>query len=234
MRRSSAPLVVLVLVLVIATAPSLFAQKKQPKFIPPDISTASDINYPPDSVASGIVVVAVGLNGAGKIKETDTLQDIPSLTAPVLVAINNNWTFKPATLNGQGVDSTIVVSIVFNPFDYRLGGAEAPALGQAVKVLSPDANGFLPPMVIAASWAQVPMNSVAQGAVILDARINSAGRVTHAVLVYRIPSLTTTSIKAAKKWTFKPATFDGKPIAANEVVGYVFRLANISNPVARP
>ena len=233
MRRPSAHLAFPALVLVIAVAPCLFAQKKQPMFSPPDVNTADNINYPIDSVASGIVVVAVSLDGAGLIKEKDILRDIPSLTAPVVMSIET-WTFKPAMLDGEGVDSTIVVSIVFNPSNYRLGGAAAPVPGKEFKVLSPDAIGFLPPRVIAASWADYPLNSVAQGAVILDARVSSTGRVSQIVPISRIPSLTTTSINATKNWTFKPATLNGRPVTASAVVGYVFRLPNIANPIAQP
>lgn len=233
MKRFSAFLVCSTIVLVMAIAAPLRAQITPSKFIPPDISTASDINYPPNSVASGVVVVAVHLDNSGMIKSTEVLRDIPSLTAPVLLAVNG-WTFKPAMLNGNGVDSTIVVGIVFNPFDYRVGSADPPDLGRAQETLQPDANGYVPAKIATASWAQYPANSVAQGAVILDVRVGTTGRVTRTFLVNRIPSLTTTSMNAAKKWTFKPAALHGSHIAANVVVGYVFRLPNSASPVAQP
>jgi hypothetical protein len=233
MRRPSARLAFLTPVLVIAIALCLFAQKKQPMFSPPDVSTADNINYPIDSVASGIVVVAVSLDGAGLVKSKDVLRDIPSLTVHVAASIDT-WRFKPATLDGKAVDSTMVVSVVFNPGDYRLGGVATPVLGRELKVLSPDAIGFLPPRIIAASWAGYPLNSVAQGAVILDDRISSIGHVTQVVPILRIPSLTTPSINAAKNWTFKPATFNGSSVSASTVVGYVFRPPNIAIPLAHP
>src|SRR5437588_263094 len=129
MTRSCACFAFSTLVLVIATVPCLLAQKKQPLFSAPDINTAADVSYPIDSVAAGIVVVAVDLDGAGRIKQKVVLREIPSLTTTVLMTIET-WTFKPATLEGKGVDSTVVVSIVFNPSDYRLGGAAIPVLGK--------------------------------------------------------------------------------------------------------
>ena len=232
MRRPSARLAFPALVLVIATALCLFAQKKQPMFSPPGVSAAANINYPIDSVASGIVVVAVSLDGAGLVKSKDVLRDIPSLTAHVAASIDT-WHFKPATLDGKAVDSTIVVSVVFNPGDYRLGGAATPVLGKELKVLSPDAIGFLPPRIVAASWAEYPLNSVGQGAVILDALVSSTGHVTQIGPILKIPSLTTASINAAKNWSFKPATFNGTPVTASTVVGYVFRLPNIAIPLTQ-
>jgi Gram-negative bacterial TonB protein C-terminal len=232
---SPCPIITLVIAFVIALgiAPVLFAQNKRPEFTPPELLTAADVTYPITSGAAGVVVVAVSLDAAGMIKGTDVLRDIPSLTAPVLLSIQN-WTFKAAMLDGKGIDSTIVVSIAFNPADYRLGGASAPVLGKELKILSADANGFLPPKTIAASWAVYPVNSVAQGGVILGAHVNRAGRVTHVAPVWETPSLTRTSVDAAKSWTFEPATFKDRPIGANAVVGYVFRPPNIAAPVSRP
>jgi Gram-negative bacterial TonB protein C-terminal len=218
-------------ILLVASVPALSAQHNQPRrFDPPHVLTASDIVYPINSGAAGVVVVAVGLDDAGMIKSTDVLRDVPSLTSPVLLAIRK-WTFKPATFDGRAVDSTIVVSIVFNPCDYRLGGADTPAFGKELKVLSPDENGFLPPKIIAAAWAEYPANSVSQGGVVLDARVSHRGRVTHVDAIWA-PFLRKTSEEAVRKWTFTPAEFRGEPVAASAVVGYVFRPPNIAVPVA--
>jgi len=233
MWRSSAILAFPALLLVLATASSLFAQSGRANYIPPDIASGNYLSYPINSVASGVVVVAVDLDSAGRIKKTEVLRDIPSLTAPLLLAIEK-WTFKPAVLRGKAVDSTIVVNILYNPSDYRLGGAKAPVLGKELRVLAPDAAGFVPPKIVAAAWAEYPLNSVAQGSVILDARIGPRGHVSQITPVWKNQSLTATSVNAAKAWSFHPATVDGEAIAANTVVGYVFRLPNIANPVAQP
>ncbi|MGC2418053.1 MAG: energy transducer TonB [Candidatus Acidiferrales bacterium] len=229
MQRSSA-LRALAVTLLIATAPCAFGRSKRPKFTPPSLATAASITYPIDSAAAGVVVVAVNLDDAGKIKNTDVLRDIPSLTSPVLLSIQK-WTFRPATLDGAGVDSTITVSVVFNPSDFRLAGTENPALGKEVMVLPQDANGFLPPKTTTASWANYPLNSVAQGAVVLEAHVSRSGQVTHVIPVWA-PFLAKTSIEAVEKWTFQPATFDGRSINANAVIGYVYRPPNIAVPVA--
>jgi len=214
----------------VAASPAVPAQAKHPKFVAAELATASDIVYPINSGAAGVVVVAVNLDATGAIKATETLRDIPSLTSPVLLAISK-WTFKPATLDGRGIDSTIVVSITFNPSDYRLTGSDTPALGKELEVLSPDANGFLPPKTTSASWAEYPINSVSQGAVVLDVHVNHAGRVSRVTSVWG-PFLKKTSTEAAAKWTFDPATLSGVPVGANVVIGYVYRPPNIAVPVA--
>lgn len=229
MQRSSA-LCALAVTFLIATVPCAFGRSKRPKFTPPSLATAAGIPYPINSGAAGVVVVAVNLDDAGKIKNTDVLRDIPSLTSPVLLSIQK-WTFRPATLDGAGVDSTITVSVVFNPSDFRLAGTETPALGKEVMVLPQGTNGFLPPKTTNASWANYPWNSVAQGSVILDAHVSRNGHVEHVTPVWA-PFLAKTSIEAAEKWAFEPATFDGSSIDANAVIGYVYRPPNIAVPVA--
>jgi Gram-negative bacterial TonB protein C-terminal len=229
MQRSSA-LRALAVTLLIAIAPCAFGRSKRSKFTPPSLATAASITYPINSGAAGVVVVAVNLDDAGKIKNTDVLRDIPSLTSPVLLSVQN-WTFHPAMLDGAGVDSTITVSVVFNPSDFRLAGTETPALGKEVMILPKGTNGFLPPKTTTASWANYPWNSVAQGAVILEAHVSRSGRVTHVTPVWA-PFLEKTSTEAAEKWAFEPATFDGTSIDANAVIAYVYRPPNIAVPVA--
>ncbi len=219
-----------VVALLVATVPVVFARSQHGRFTSPSLSTAASITYPINSGAAGVVVVEVSLDGAGKIKNADVLRDVPSLTSPVLLSIQK-WTFNPARLDGKGVDSTITVNVVFNPSDYRLAGTETPALGTELKTLSPDANGFLPPKTTTASWANYPLNSAAQGSVILDADISHSGRVKRLAPVWGA-YLVKTSVDAARKWTFEPATFDGMPVSANTVIGYVYRPPNIAVPVA--
>jgi Gram-negative bacterial TonB protein C-terminal len=228
--RAFSALFVLSVVWAIATIPVLSAQEKHPRFTPPELLTAADITYPINSGAAGVVVVAARLDDAGKLKGTDVLRDIPSLTAPVLLSVRK-WAFSAAKLDGKAVESTMIVCIAFNPANYRLEGTAAPPLGKELEVLPRDANGFLPPKVNDALWAAYPLNSVAQGAVILDANVSRTGRVTHVTPIWA-PYLEKPSADAAKKWSFEPADFKGEPIAANAVVGYVYRPPNIAVPVA--
>jgi hypothetical protein len=233
MGRSLPRLAFLGILLVFCAVSFVSAKKTELNYTPPEIASGNYLSYPIKSVASGVVVVAVDLDSAGRIKKTEVLRDIPSLTAPLLLAIDK-WTFKPAVLRRKTVSSTIVVNILYNPSDYRLGTATAPVLGKELRVLAPDVAGFVPPKIIAGAWAEYPLNSVAQGSVILDARISPQGHVNQVTPVWRNQSLTTTSVDAAKHWTFHPATLDGEAVAANTVVGYVFRLPNIANPLAHP
>src|SRR5580704_362155 len=83
-------------------------------FVSPDITAASDVPYPIDNVASGLVSIAVSLTAGGQVQNVQVVRDIPGLTAVVTNAVNT-WTFSPGKLDGTAVPSTINVQVVFNP-----------------------------------------------------------------------------------------------------------------------
>ena len=83
-------------------------------FIPPDVVTAGEIPYPPDSIASGIVTVSINLEAAGQVQNVQVLRDIPSLTDPTVTAVKT-WTFAPGKLEGKPVASSLNVSVVVIP-----------------------------------------------------------------------------------------------------------------------
>src|SRR5271157_3737319 len=87
---------------------------KDHKFIPPDVTSASDIPYPINTMVYGIVTLTVNLNESGRIQKTEVLRDVPPLTDAVIAAMND-WTFRPGMLDGVAVPASLNVSVVFNP-----------------------------------------------------------------------------------------------------------------------
>jgi hypothetical protein len=105
---------------VLAVVLLLYAAATQTKisatshFVPPDITSATDIAYPLNNVASGLVSLQVGLTAAGQVENVLTVRDVPGLTARAISAVTS-WTFTAGKLDGQAVESTINVHVVFNP-----------------------------------------------------------------------------------------------------------------------
>jgi hypothetical protein len=87
-----------------------------PGFVPSDIATASDIPYPSNSMATGLVTFLLNITSTAQVQNLQVLRGIPSLTSPAQTAVQN-WTFTPATLNGNPVSSSLSLSVVFNPFN---------------------------------------------------------------------------------------------------------------------
>jgi hypothetical protein len=193
-----------------------------PHFVPPDITAASDIPYPINNVASGLVSVSVNLTAGGQVQNVEVVRDIPGLTAGVTNAVNT-WMFTPGKLDGKPVPSTINVQVVFNPgtpqpqnLQVRPGAATPP----------PNPPGYLPPQMSQVSYAVNPANSVATGAVVLDLLVNKYSEVKKVTPIRSVPSLAAPATAAVKTWTVNPATFNEKMLDAKLVVAFVFRSPN--------
>lgn len=81
-------------------------------FQPADVSSANYAVYPPNTVASGAVVLDVTIGTDGSVKETKVLQGVDVLAASAQKAVGN-WQFTPATYEGKAVESHEVVAFVF-------------------------------------------------------------------------------------------------------------------------
>lgn len=74
-------------------------------------------------------------------------------------------------------------------------------------------------------YTEVARREGLQGIVILQALINEQGVVEEVEVIKGLPlGLTETAIEALKKWTFEPATLDGKPVAVFYNLTFNFRL----------
>lgn len=66
---------------------------------------------------SGIVVLEVLVDKSGNVRDAIVLKDLPGLSEPALTAVRQ-WTFQPATLNGEAVD------VIFNlTVNFKLAGS---------------------------------------------------------------------------------------------------------------
>ena len=232
MRRNSrvvilaAMLTPVVLPAALAATPTDLAFADDLRYVPPDVVTAGEIPYPPDSIASGIVTLSIDLDTAGQIRNVLVLRDIPSLTDPAVSAVKS-WMFAPGKLEGKPIASSLNVSVVFNP-----GNLQTHDLTLAPLQPTPPPNppGYLPPEIAAASYANYPMNSVATGTVVLDATIGKSGEIKRLLPIRPVPSLTSPAINAVKSWTINAATFHGKAITSKLIIAFVFRPPTITTP----
>ena len=191
-----------------------------PGFQPPGIASAGNIPYPTNVNTPGIVTLMVNLDNSGNVQNLDVLRDFPPLTNVALAAVKS-WSFRPASLDGQAVPSVLPVSVVLNPFNPGGVGylSQTISLSQATPAAT---AGYNPPQITAASYATYPVDSIAAGAVVLDATIGSTGKLTKVHVVRDVQSLTRQATKAIKGWAFAPATYQGTPMASHMVIAFVF------------
>ena len=216
------------LVLSLAFGSSLPSWAKGNDYHPPEITSASPISYPPNTLAAGIVSFALHLDARGKVQSVDVTRDFPPLTKPALAAVRD-WTFSPATLHDDPIPSTISVSVIFNVYDP--GGLKWKEIAiTPPAAISPDQFQFKPADLTSTSFANYPPNTLSYGTVVLDVTVSSGGpERTRAVLGK--PPLTTAAIQTVESWSFLPATFKERPITSHLVVAFVLQ---INNPVASP
>jgi TonB family protein len=81
-------------------------------FRPPDVKSAGYAVYPPDTVASGAVVLDIQLSEDGSVQEVSTLRGVDRLAAASSKALRN-WQFTPAAYEGKPIASHEVVVFVF-------------------------------------------------------------------------------------------------------------------------
>ena len=195
-------------------------------FVAPVLTAASDIPYPFDNIASGLVSLAVNVDPGGHVQNVQVVRDIPGLTAAATSAVKT-WSFTPGRMDGNQIASTINVQIVFNPGTPQTQGLQLPP---GALVTPPLPAGYMPPQMAQAFYAVYPPNSVATGTVVLDLLINKYSEVKKVTPVRSVPSLTEQAIASVKTWTINPATMNEKKMDVDLVVAFVFRAPNNSTP----
>jgi len=200
------------------SATAVSAQSTAPKYHQATVSQAGGIPYPINAQQPGFVSLDVLVDTRGAVQNVIVVRDVPPLTAAAENAVKT-WQFTPATLNGDAVAGIVRVNVAFNPFNPSgvglPGGPLQPAQARVVA-------DFQPPGLLKAGYAVYPPNTVAYGTVVLDVKVGSDGSVRDVTVNLGKDSINTPSINAAKTWQFTPATFQGKTLAANTVVVFVF------------
>ncbi len=82
---------------------------------------------------------------------------------------------------------------------------------------------FKPAEVISAGDIPYPVQSIADGVVVLDVSLDEKGAVTGSTVVRDIPSLTSEATSSVQSWKFSPASMRGKPEESFIRVAVVFR-----------
>jgi hypothetical protein len=201
--------------------------KHAPNFTGPDVLTVSDIPYPATTVDAGVVTLAVNLDSAGNVLNIQTLRDLPSVTGQTIIALQG-WTYKPASLDGKNIPSTLIVNVVFDPAFLQVNNIP---LGAPASFQPPDPKTkFSPIQLFGANFPSYPANGSGQGAVVLDATIDATNKISQVSVLRDLPTLTAAAVSALKTWTFSSASYSNSSIASKVVVAMVFRSPKAALP----
>src|ERR1700730_2159767 len=136
------------------------AGSAQTTFKPAEVTSASEILYPIQSIADGIVVIDVSLDTKGVIEGLNVVRDIPSLTSAATSI--PSWKFSPASFQGHPVPSVLRIVVVFLPRSYLAAGPAFPPVASEGSPNGGRHSGGLPG-ITAAVYPQYPVNAVMPG-----------------------------------------------------------------------
>jgi outer membrane biosynthesis protein TonB len=195
-----------------------------PPFEGANLISATNLEYPVQSIAVGTVVLEIRVSENGTVEDVRPIREIQSLTGMAVQSVKQ-WRFKPAVLNDRPTRSRTVVAVTFNPVDTVVHDVPLPPLSET-KPLSPAIIEPIPIEVVAAAFPRYPYNSVTTGTVVLRVSVGTDGRVEKAVAVRDVPSLTGPCLDVLKKWRFEPAEFRGQHIPSSIGLAFVLRPPN--------
>ena len=192
----------------------------QAPFRPAEVKSARDIPYPIQSIADGVVILDVSLDGTGAIAGSTVLRDIPSLTSPAISSIQS-WKFSPASRQGKPEQAVIRIAVVFRPRSYLAAGPAFNSVLSEGNSHRADQN-FIPPGIISVSYPQYPINAAVPGTVVIQVTVGKSSAIQHLKVVRDLPPFTQFVLSAVNKWRFQPATLDGKPTTSSLAIAFVF------------
>ena len=164
--------------------------------------------HPLNTSATGVSVVEVEMDGRTRGQQTRLLYGKAPFVTPGLNSLMS-WSF--AVPPGTDVARTSVTFLFRSPATYAV---KVPSM--AVK---PWGRGLdtsaLPQEIVDPGY---PVTSVAEGVVILAAKINTEGTVTDVEKVSGDAALAEQSRLALKNWKFSPARISAKPVNSTAFV----------------
>jgi TonB family protein len=174
---------------------------------------ASPPKPPRQYVQAGIVLFDAVVNQQRQLDAPRLIEGPAPFVQPSLLAMKD-WTFGAATPVGEHMSIT---------FLYR-----------AQKLL-PDGPHELtvtpqcclghdrPPVPSRVIDPGYPVDSIGEGTVILQLRVDAMGQVEDVMTARPELSLTDAAVQAAHQWTFTPAIANGKPVRSSAIVVIFFR-----------
>lgn len=188
---------------------------------PPELIVNSVVlpEYPEDACTDGVegdVILKVSVLKDGTVSNVAVEQGIdgyPELGESAVEAVRQ-WTFVPATANGEPIEAEILVPVAFGLDDSK------PATSQTPPAMITDMCPF-------PEYPADALKAGAEGKVLLNVTVGEDGTVSAVSVREGIaghPQLDEAAVRAVKGWRFKPAECDGVPVEMGVVVPVEFRL----------
>lgn len=195
-----------------------------PRFHSAEVTFATDVTIPFNSVANGIVTLYATIGTTGKVEDVEVVHDLPSVTEQAIATVKS-WKYSPGTWNGKPVSSRLAISVVFCPSPMLTSQIPLPqdSVGTKNIPVKVDPPSQLPG-VTAAEYPAVVAGSAAT--VVLQPVIAADGSMDYAKVIKDVPYLTAVSLRTlTEKWKFSSATAGTEAVRSVMVVAFAFRPA---------
>ncbi len=199
----------------------------QVTFTPARLTLGGTPVLPRQVIGGGEVLLEVTVGVDGRIGEIVPLRVTPPFDAIVLATIRD-WRFSPAELPDEdgvmvAAASRILVAAVFRPPTL----INAPVAGEpsADVELASDEIPF--PGVITPPLH--PPGAIAEGVVLVEARIDEDGAVSEATVIGPGQGFDQAATDSVRQWGFRPASLDGRATPS-----YVYVIVGFPQPVFVP
>jgi TonB family protein len=186
------------------------------------------------SGSEGILRIDFIVERNGTVRETRTAQEShPELLSETVAALKN-WKLQPGVKDGQPVRCLATMVVDFKVRSRPARGAPRTALTADITVEGVDdaladavdarSPGVVMPKVLKEAKPTYPRGGSAQGIVRVEAIVGVDGRIAEARILSSVDGrFDEAALAAARKWTFTPATKDGKRIPVRIVIELEFR-----------
>jgi outer membrane biosynthesis protein TonB len=184
------------------------------------LAVAPPPRQPMQTVETGLVVLDMDIDPSGKPSQIETVQGMAPFVGPSLDSVRQ-WTFQPLKTGQTEVPATAV-------FLFR-ARTVLPDRPVTLNLAPEPSAGDSPPRPMTMTDPGYPVQSVAEGVVILQLQIDSRGRVQKTEIIRNVPSLTSTAVHAVSQWRFGPAKHAGNPVPGTAIVAISFLRPVLSN-----
>jgi TonB family protein len=148
-------------------------------------------------------------------------------TIPPAMDAARMWTYKPTLLNGAAVEVVTDIDLVYTPPKPEAAKPAGPPTGPKALPSKNDMPSFTPPTPLTKvepDYSPEAHAAKLTTSVKVSLIVDEKG-MPKDVKVYKSAGmgLDEKAVEAVKKWTFRPGTRDGKPVAVPAVVDVYFK-----------
>ena len=193
------------------------AAAQEAGFSPPAPVSVVGVNYPPQALFGGDVLLDALIDSSGKLADIKVVAGDGPFLEPALSAVRT-WTFTPAHLDGRPVDARLGIVFQFPQSFVRALTSGERKHGEPLAEANDRAA--LPVFTTEPTY---PTSSQAQGSVALYNLLDSEGHITSTSTLLDVGSLTAPSAAALRQWQFAPGKRAGEAAESAVVVVETFR-----------